>query len=515
MRKISNKKNILVSLLLFLCSLVLYAQSTSIKEVLSQNEVAANIGTNTTSEQVNAIVSDTTKGSLALQPTPQMAMSSTDYKITAGDIYTLAFAAGTTPVTYTIPVDTSYRIRVANLAVLDVAGKTYQEVKQQVEAIVTKNYPLSGVQFILLTPAVFKVTLYGEVSKTTIKQAWPLTRLSGVVSNLTEFSSTRNIEIKSANGVKKTYDLFLAERFGDLSQDPYVRPDDEIYIHRRDRTVKISGGVERPGTYTLLPGDNLNKLVNYYGGGLVDRADTTRISLKRTLEQDALSGSIQYLQDKDIQEDLKLLCYDEIFIPTYSDLKPIMFIEGAIYASNSTSPENSNKIAITFNQGENYAALIRRNKSVFSSVSDTENAYIIRNGKTIPININFILYDASYYTEEVVTPYDTLLIPFKQYFVTVAGAVNNPGRYPYIPDRDWEYYVGLAGGFIKNQNAFDKVTIVNLQGNVLTKSDPITPETSITANTNAFTYYFSTYSPVITTILSILSTTFTILAVTQ
>ena len=35
----------------------------------------------------------------------ELAMSSADYMVTAGDVYTLSFAAGNTPVSYTIPVD--------------------------------------------------------------------------------------------------------------------------------------------------------------------------------------------------------------------------------------------------------------------------------------------------------------------------------------------------------------------------------------------------------------------------
>ena len=52
-------------------------------------------------------------------PNAQMAMSSPDYLVTAGDVYTLAFAMGTTPVSYTMTVDSSYKIRVANLGIVN------------------------------------------------------------------------------------------------------------------------------------------------------------------------------------------------------------------------------------------------------------------------------------------------------------------------------------------------------------------------------------------------------------
>ncbi|MCK9169591.1 MAG: SLBB domain-containing protein [Treponema sp.] len=764
--------------------------------VLSAQDI--NAAVTKSQQELSTVTADADHGATALVPDAQMAMSSPDYPVTAGDIYTLAFAVNNTPVTYVISVDTSYKIRVANITVLDVTGKTFLQLKRLVEQIVTENYHLSGVQFLLTTPAVFKVTLNGEVNQTEIKQAWALSRLSNVVSGsftpyssmrnivitsaskksatydlfkasrfgdlsqdpyvrpgdiitinrlerkvtvsgaverpgtyellkgenltqlvnyyggglttladtsrislsraltaaadsggekiyltekdisadyvlldmdsvsigtksslrpymmiegiittdtagggngkqaatadmtdqktpntylkqpvqflpndnyadlvrahanlfnehsdlehayinrndqrlminleqivydplfkseytvqagdrlivpfqqaltkvhvegevsytfekeawplirlssllngegiLTPYSSTRNVQITTVDGTTTTYDLFKASRFGDLSQNPYVRAGSTVTVQRMERKVTVSGAVERPGTYELLKGENLTQLVNYYGGGLVDRADTSRMQLVRTLNQTHPSGEMIYLDDNAIDTDYQLYCYDSISIPTYLDLKPVMFMEGALYSSTGTAPEASTRITINFQSGENYATLIRANRTMFSATSDTANAYIIRGDKTIPVDIDKILFDASYYSNEAVQPYDTLMVPFRQYFVSVAGAVNTPGRYPYIPGRTWEYYIGLAGGFMVDKNAGQAITIKDIQGTILQKSDPITPETTITAATNSFTYYFGKYSPVITTILSILSTTLTIIAVTK
>ena len=730
--------------------------------------------------------------STALVPDAQIAMSSPDYSVTAGDIYTLAFAVNNTPVTYVISVDTSYKIRVANLTVIDAAGKTFLQLKRLVEQIVTENYHLSGVQFILTTPAVFKITINGEVNQTEIKPAWALSRLSTVIPNsLTPYSSTRNVIITSASKKSTTYDLFKASRFGDLSQDPYVRPGDVITINRLERKVTITGAVERPGTYELLKGENLEQLVNYYGGGLTSMADTDRISLNRALtasadsggekvyltakdisadytlldmdsitietkssllpymmiegiivtenkqtadtadtkapntylkqavkflpndnyadlvrshsylfneysdlehayiirntrkimlnleqivydplfkseytvqsgdrlivpfqqaltkihvegevsasfekeawplirlsallngngiltpysstrnvqittidgattaydlfkasrfgdlsqdpyvragstvtvqrmsrkitlkgaverpgtyelldgenlkelvdyygnglaeladtsrieltrliDDQALPGKKIYLNKHSIEDNYPLVCYDSVYIGSYTELKPVMFIEGALYLNTnkqnldeSTTPESSAHVAISFQSGENYAFLIRRNATMFSAVSDIKNAYIIRKGKEIPLDVSKILYDASYYSEETVQPYDTLMIPFKQSFVSVAGAVNTPGRYPYIPGRSWDYYIGLAGGFLTDKNFNQTVSIKDLHGKKMSKHDPITPETTITAATNSVTYYVTKYAPLATTMLSIATTILTI-----
>jgi protein involved in polysaccharide export with SLBB domain len=139
-------------------------------------------------------------------------------------------------------------------------------------------------------------------------------------------------------------------------------------------------------------------------------------------------------------------------------------------------------------------------------VSDTRNAYLLRGEERIMMNLNPMLYDSSYRSEYYVEENDTLIIPFRQYIVTVSGAVARPGRYPYIPDRTWDYYVALAGGFDPVKNAFERVTITDITGERLEKGDEITPETVITALTNGGFYYFNQVAPVITTVLSIATT---------
>lgn len=446
---------------------------------------------------------------------PQLALSSEYYPVTPGDMYSLAYAAGNTPVTYTILVDTSYRVRVANLALIDVRGMSFATLKERVETIISKNYPFSGVQFGLTSPAVFRVTVKGEVLKTAEQDAWSLSRLSSVVQpHLTKYSSLRDVTLTSLDGKTTSYDLFRATRFGDLSQDPLVRPGDIVTLNRVQRVVTIEGAVERPGVYQLLEGEGLYNLVSIYGNGLTPVADDTRIDLVRYIGSNYLAGEKIFLEKKDIENNFELKNYDFVTVNSITDLVPVMFMEGALglkgLEETTVTPDASTRIPVRFNQGENYAALVRRYRSAFSAVSDTANAYVIRGDTQIPLNLNPMLYDASYRSEYLVEKDDVLIIPFRQYFVSVSGAVVSPGRYPYIPDRDWSYYVSLAGGFNNLMNSRESVTITDVRGVKHSKSDIITPETVIEANANAFLFYFNQYAPIITTTLSIVTTFITV-----
>jgi protein involved in polysaccharide export with SLBB domain len=414
------------------------------------------------------------------------------------------------------------------LGIINAAGKTYRQLKTEAEAIVSNNYPLSGVQLVLTQVASFNVYITGEVQALAERQIWALDRLSVLVNaaGLTAYSSRRDITIISSSGQSRTYDLFKAQRYGDLSQDPCLRPGDTIRINRADRTVAVQGQVERPGKYQLLPGENLSELIIRYASGFTPVADISRIELVRYVDAETDSGDKVYLSEKEMAANYPLKNLDLVTVPSIVDLVPVMFVEGAVVDITVAEGETqgslvasqtnaSNRITVRFNQGENYASLVQRNRNWFTAISDTQNAYIIRGEERIPLNINPMLYDSKYRSQYFVERNDVLIIPFRQYFVTVAGAVVVPGRYPYIPDRAWDYYVALAGGFYVGRNSFESVVIKDINGKRMKKEDPITPETIITARTNSGLFYFNQYAPVITTVFSLIVTLFTVQSLIQ
>ena len=313
-----------------------------------------------------------------------------------------------------------------------------------------------------------------------------------------------------------------------MQNDPYLRPGDSITLNHVQRIVFIEGSVERPGKYELLENENLKDLIENYGGGLAPLADTSRIQIYRIKgEKDA--GKIYYPSADSITANLQLLDYDTVTIASFNDTTGAIFIEGAVSTGVvSTNLEGASRVVINFYTGETYSSLVRKNKNLFSASSDTENAYIIRTTadgvdsdnqpkfktEKIPINLNQILFDSNSYNDLKVLPNDTLLVPFRQFFVSVAGAVNTPGRFPYIPDRDWNYYVGLAGGIDSFRNTLDAVKIIDKDGKKIAKSEPIPPEATITVKENSVWYKWTKVSGGLTAILTVVSTVLSIMVVT-
>lgn len=439
----------------------------------------------------------------------QIAMATNEYIVTAGDIYTLAYSGGS----FSISVDSTYRVRVANLGIIDARGLTLQEFKNKVEALIINNYPSMGVQFFLANPASFHVFVKGEVEESLVVETWALERVSTILEDLyTDYSSKRFVTIISANGKETKYDLFKATRDGDFSQNPYLRPGDTIVVNKVDRVVKIEGDVRKPGEYELLPGEELKSLIFEYGDGFTPYADRDYISFSRFVGGKDFY-STQFLKETDLHVDMPLACYDKVFIGSLKDKRSVIYVEGALYKSYDrktkeyvestdttiypgeivSSPTASVHLEFPFDKGQTFCGLVLENIDMITNSADLENALLKRknaDGEYVEtkINLESVIHPSK--TTPVANdielePGDTIVIPFTQFFVTVTGGVVSPGKYPYQPGKNWQYYVGLADGFDYDQNLFESVKIIDKSGKKLSKKSVIPPETIITATRNS------------------------------
>lgn len=436
----------------------------------------------------------------------QVAMSTNEYIVTAGDIYTLAFASGS----FSISIDSTYKVRIANLGFINAQGLTLQEFKNRVEALVISNYPSGGIQFFLTNPASFHVFIKGEVSKADTISTWALEHVSSLVSSYyTGYSSKRFVTVISADGTEKHYDLYKAIYDGDFAQDPYLRPGDTIVIPKLDRKVTIEGSVIRSGEYELLPGEELNSLIFDYAKGFSPFADKDNILIDCFTGASPLYQSV-YIKETDLHSDRPLACYDKVYIPSKSNTQGVIYVEGAVNSyynvstksvsselpgSVTTSPSSIARLKVPFSTGKTCKKLFLEHSRMLLNSANLSEVYVWRKAKNsgekdqkIFINMHSVLYPTG--NDDVVEdvalePEDTIVIPYTQYYVNVTGAVASPGKYPYQPGRDWNYYIGLASGLDYDQNLFNIVKITDKNGKRLNKKSAIPPEATIYASRNS------------------------------
>ncbi|MDR1302347.1 MAG: SLBB domain-containing protein, partial [Treponema sp.] len=287
------------------------------------------------------------------------------------------------------------------------------------------------------------------------------------------------------------------------------------------RIVTIAGEVFRPGTYELLSGESLKELVSYYGDGFTLNADPELIRVSRINTLEGIPGETKFASYKE-NASLTLEDRDTISIGNKAINRPVAFFEGAISQERSTTAveetnaeiEGTSKMEYPFYQGETLGNAIRNIRARFTAVSDLANVYIIRGERQLPIDVRPFLYSNDFSKDVALENGDTIIIPFRQYFVLVSGAVKAPGRYPYVPDRKADYYINLAGGRDDLLNNGRGITITDMNNKRLAMSENIPPESMISVPTNTFSAKFNQFGPIITTVLSIISATLSIFAIT-
>lgn len=441
-----------------------------------------------------------------------LALSSKSYLLTPGDVITLRFQSGLSQELISATVLDDYSANFGLFGTVSVKEQTLSDFRVQFEKKIALEYPDSMPQVSLASTGLFSVLCTGEVKLVKEYIAWGLTRLSDVfTSTRTEYASERSIIIRSYSGSETVYDLYRAQRYGDMSQNPYLRPGDTIILSRYAKLVKITGAVRRPGVYQILNGEFLEQLVEQYADGLLESANRERINIEKHSVASSAIGKTSILS-YDTSKKLSLDHMDSVYIPSVMDLQPVCWFEGAIgRTSDGASLQTSNRIPYTFIPGARLSIAVSTLRDKFTESSNLSDAYVQRGTDRIFINIDSLLYDYNFSEDLELMPGDRIVIPFSQLFVTVSGAVMNPGRYPYIPDRSWDYYINLAGGFNSEKNTGSAIDIRDIYGRHYKKDRIIAPEDMIVAKTNSSLYYFSRFSSILTTVLSVGTLTITIL----
>jgi protein involved in polysaccharide export with SLBB domain len=281
--------------------------------------------------------------------------------------------------------------------------------------------------------------------------------------------------------------------------------------------VSISGEVFRPGTYELFPGEGLEALIVSYGDGFTLDADKDRIRISRVHTLEGISGETWVTSYKELAQ-VSLEDRDRVVVGNKLESRPVVFFEGALapkqtgVEETTAEIEGAAKLEYFFYPGETVGYVVRTIRQQFATTADLGNAYIIRGEQQIAVNLLSFLYGNDFSQDIVLENRDTIIVPFRQYFVLVSGAVKFPGRYPYVPDRPVEYYISLAGGRDELLNNGRGVTVFDMYQKKRPLESFITPESLISVPINSFTARFNQVAPIITTVLSLLSATLSIFA---
>lgn len=446
-------------------------------------------------------------GALDLDTKVNLAITTPDYPVTPGDIYILNFFNSIISKSIILRVSSNGSVDISSFGTVDTNGMLYTDFVEVVKNKIDASYEDTHTQISIRSVGTFQVQITGEVKTSKLLNVCGLSRLSTILEqNRTSYTSIRNIEVIDSNGKKHIYDLFKAERSGELDQDPYIRPGDKIVLLKYDRQVSITGEVRRPGTYQLLTGETLFDLVEFYGDGITPYADTN-FEITKWDKDKLLSEYIQYVDYNETNTNkVELNNLDKIKINSRARQQQMVYFEGAVNG-NSTSI-----VKYQISKGELLSSAIRFLEDNFPKEADLENTYIEKSGelKHIFIDLVDLLYNNNKNIDIVLEHNDRIIIPFRQYFVNISGEVNSPGRYPFIPNRTWEYYINMAGGFNNQTHSGNKLQILDYTNNEKNKDKLILPEDTIIVPSNDIIYNVNRYTVFIGVIASVVTSILTV-----
>lgn len=448
-----------------------------------------------------------------------LSISSSVYPVTPGDVYTLSFRIRGEVVTYELLVESDYSINLDVLGEIDVEGMKFQELKPLIEEQISRAYSQSFPSLQISSVGIFRVPVTGEVPDVKYQLAWGLTRLSEVVEgNLGSYSSIRDIKIRSKNGEVSTYDLQFALNRNRLYQDPLVKPGDTVIINRVSRVVEVKGGVYRPGEYQLLEDEGISELEDFFKGYKA-QANLFRIRVERITGDQPVT---RYLNIEELHDDFTLHDGDKITVSLKTENQPVVFIEGGI-SSNidletdapiESTTEGYNRITFPISIGDTLYDVLYKIQDSISPFARLSNGYIVREKgdgeEEIYIDMEKLLYSYDLSLDVELKPFDTIAIPLRRSFVTVTGAVNDPGRYPYYTPEQYDYYVSLAGGIDTSRNANNRVKVLKEDGTIRSLDKPIQPGDTIRVLENDFLYNYNMYMPAIATGVTLITSIITL-----
>jgi polysaccharide export outer membrane protein len=385
-----------------------------------------------------------------------LALSSEEYDVTPGDIYTLNYLKADELITINVVVESDYMINLNVFGQIDGSNKKFLRLQKEVERKVLNVYPQSIPHLIITSVGIFQVQIKGEIPQTVYATAWGLSRLSDVVKNsLGSLSSVRDIQILSRNGKTKTYDLLRARLFGDIDNDPFVKPGDTIIISKRQREVEVRGEVYRTGRYQLVENENITTLINEYARGLTPAADRSRITIQRRSGE---TPEVMYVSLDDADE-VRLEDLDVITVEERSDYTMVVFFEGTGIripteeavegvAEAGVEVQAYHRIRYPVLKGETLHSAVQGIRDSIDPLADLQHSYLVREGEEnpLPVNIERLISQYDRNDDVMLMPMDTIHIPLQELHVMVLGDVQSSGIYSYLPNRTFLYYIHLAGG---------------------------------------------------------------------
>lgn len=418
------------------------------------------------------------------------AINSSEYKVGPGDIFGLSVSSNT-PFSMEIIVIPEGSVLIPSVGSIKIDGLTLDKAKQKVINVVKTKYNMSDVNFELLVPRNFIVSVFGEVELPAIYKANATERVNSILAKAKHTKgSNRNIKVIHKNGTETFVDLDLYNTTRNSKYNPYLQDGDVIIVPKKQLEksfIAIYGEVNFQGTFEYLESDKLRDLF-FIAGNVTSTADLSNVEVARwnknsqkdeIIKLDLLSDQDNYnfkLEDGDRVNvhsivnphyNYTVKIEGEISQPgIYPITKEATYLSEIVTrAKGFTKYASLNSSKIYRRQVSNTELEIEKLEGVRGNLApedidyfNTETALRI-NREIVVVDFKKIFADKITEADVLLKPGDVISIPSTQKNVYVYGQVSKPGYIPLLKSNEVEEYIQFAGGYLENAKE-DEIKII-------------------------------------------------------
>ncbi len=402
----------------------------------------------------------------SLKPNPSKIFSTMlNYKVTPGDIFKLTIKMNVNAMTnssssvnsYPLQLQSDYTFDIPIIGKVSVKGKSLQEIQELIPRKLKYAVPVQYVNFSLEIPAQYDIFIYGGVLFAGYTPAMPMSTLLDMIAASGGFkpgASYRNIKITKKDGSEKYYDVAKFYTEGDLESNPFIEPEDKIFIPRADIITSISGSIYSPGKYEMKKGETLKDLI-LFSGGFLPGASKSIIEYSSLNEDGSRNLSTLNFQEC---ESIKVKMGDIVNIRSKSESLPMVTIEGAVFGDASRksksvviSPIKPVRLDFSYTSGITALKLLDLVGGP-TPYAIQDSAFILKKNSLdkIKVDVEKLWETRNLELDVKLNPGDTLVIPMESLVVFVGGEVNKPNAIVYSSSMTAMDYIIMAGGFTLN-----------------------------------------------------------------
>jgi polysaccharide export outer membrane protein len=385
-----------------------------------------------------------------------------NYRLGSGDVLVLILT-GDVEEAYTLNVTREGFVVIPQVGQVYVANLTMGQLEDQLYARLRRVY--SGVRRGPGATAKFQISLarlrniqvfvVGDVVR---PGAYQISGAGTVLTALyaaggpTANGSFRKVEVRRADKLVSTIDIYDYLLHGINASDVRLQNGDVVFVPVHSGFVKVAGEVTRPAVYEVRPQETLRELIEF-AGGFAPEAYQTRVRIHRILPSESRGGGTRARVVVDVGPEqmaggtapaVPMAAGDSVTVLSVADrLRGYVTVKGNVWVEGQVGFKPGMKLSEAIRLAGGPKPDVYLDRILVSRTNEDSTRVQLRSA--FADSSGAVVNDLALQDEDEIRIFSrSAFLPTR--YVTVVGAVQNPGRVPFREGMTMRDLVLLAGG---------------------------------------------------------------------